>query len=71
MDSKKSEKQKAYYEAHKDKIKFQISVAQKKQQVRKLLQKLNEGHTFERFPYSRIEKYGLKKDENGVWIKSE
>lgn len=62
---------KQYYNDHKDKIKAQLKVSQQKQHVRELLKKLNDGHKFERYPYSRIEKYGLKQDESGKWVQGE
>lgn len=61
--TKSNEYYKKYYDANKDRIKEQIKKAQQKRSVEQLIEKLNSDEKFERFPYSRIKKHGIKYDK--------
>ena len=54
---------KKYYNEHKEHIKELMKECHKKMRIKNLLDKLNNNFEFQRFPFSRIKKYGIKKDE--------
>ena len=63
MEEQEKLNSKKYYEEHKEELHKKMRVVQRKHGIRKLLEKLN-NKMFERFPYSRIEKYGIKFDKD-------
>lgn len=63
MDQQEKSNNKKYYEEHKKELHEKMRVIQRKHGLRKLLEKLN-NKSFERFPYARIEKYGIKYDKD-------
>jgi hypothetical protein len=57
---------KKYYEEHKDKIKQQIKVAMERRRLHIIIERLNNG-SYKRLPFSKLSKYHIIKDENGIY----
>jgi hypothetical protein len=57
---------KNYYEKNKEKMKKQIAITSAKMRVRNMLSKLN-NKEYIRIPCEKIEKYGIKKTDDGKY----
>jgi hypothetical protein len=65
MDLQKYNKE--YYSKNKDKMKEQSQEANKRRKLKIFIEKLN-NKGFKRVPYSKIEKYNIKYDNNKYYI---
>ena len=62
----KKEYFKEYYNLHKEKMKEQITKANKLRQRDLIIEKLNNGE-YDRIPFSKIKKHNIIKNENGIY----
>lgn len=66
MVTNSSEYFKTYMEKNKTKIRQQMKEAQKAYDIRQFVKKLND-NGYKRFPYSKIKKYNIMKNEDGLY----
>ena len=59
MVSMSSEYNRKYFEENKEKIMEQLKKSQEKSRIRKLVKQLN-NNEYKRIPYSKIDKYNIK-----------